>query len=256
MEYLKILLTFDNFFYNFSSRLDNFPHTNLFNPTFAISNFRFFSHFYPQHPWHWMNFLQALWRTLLSAESLLWIARYWWFQKLVLNLFLLPLCLPSLVIAKDFHGLSFELQSPLCHALSLISESPPLFLIFLHFCPNHASLKTNYLVGTSSAVEVTHFYNILNWSSFGCHVLVPHSEWFTFTVKWCACSQKFHLTARLVTAAFYSYQNVSKYSNRVSNFTKNTYKNESVQMSSDFHWLEAVSHMPQVSIQAFCNLLT
>lgn len=153
------------FSYNFSSSLYNFPHINLSNPTLAISNFRFFCPFYPQHSWYWMNFLQALWRTLLSAERLLWIARYWQFQKLVLNLFLLPLCLPSLVIAPDFHVLSFELQSPLWHALSLISESSPVFLIF--FCTFVLIMllkKTNYLAGTSSAIEVTHFYNILNWS--------------------------------------------------------------------------------------------
>lgn len=79
---LKFLWLWIIFCYCFSSSLYNFPHITLFNPTLAILNFRFFSPFYPQHPWHRMNFLQALWRTLLSSERLLWTARYWLLSKI------------------------------------------------------------------------------------------------------------------------------------------------------------------------------
>lgn len=79
---LKFLWLWIIFSYHFSSSLYNFPYITLFNLTLAILNFRFFSPFYPQHPWHWMNFLQALWRTLLLAERLLWIASYWLLSKI------------------------------------------------------------------------------------------------------------------------------------------------------------------------------
>lgn len=113
---LKFLWLWIIFCYHFSSSLYNFPHITLFNPTLAILNFRFFSPFNPQHlEWTSYRLYGGLYCQLKDSSELPGTD---YFQKLVLNLFLLHLCFPSLVIAQDFHVLSFELQPPLWHALS------------------------------------------------------------------------------------------------------------------------------------------
>lgn len=113
MQHFKNLVTLDIFFYHFSSSLYNFPHMTLFNPTLAILNIRIFSLFtlstfgIEQTSY---RFYGELYCQLKDFSELPGTNK---FEKLLLNLFLLHLCLPSLVRAQDFHVLSFELQSPL-----------------------------------------------------------------------------------------------------------------------------------------------